>query len=330
MARMVNTVTGPVSSDQLGGVLAHEHFIFGYPGFHGDVSFDTFNTDAYLAHISAVADTLKKQGIKTVVDATPNECGRDPELLKKVSEVTGLNIICSTGYYYEEESASSYFTFRTVLGFDTENEIYELMKRETGDGIAKTGIKAGVVKLASGKGAISKYEMLFFKAACRLARENKDIRIITHTSEGTCILEQAELFLSEGVNPKQVQIGHFCGTTDVMVQSKALEMGFYGAFDRLGLENMVGAPYDKYRFACIAALVSAGFGDQLVLSTDHIQAFRGRPYTFPPQMIEAHFKNWRWEYIMDGVLPALKKLGLSDEQLHKFMFDNPARFYGEV
>ncbi|HET7580466.1 MAG TPA: phosphotriesterase-related protein, partial [Bacillales bacterium] len=33
MARTVNTVTGPVSTDDLGKTMMHEHFVFGYPGF---------------------------------------------------------------------------------------------------------------------------------------------------------------------------------------------------------------------------------------------------------------------------------------------------------
>lgn len=30
--KMVETVTGPITVDQLGKTLIHEHFVFGYPG----------------------------------------------------------------------------------------------------------------------------------------------------------------------------------------------------------------------------------------------------------------------------------------------------------
>ena len=39
MATTVNTVTGPISSDELGKTLMHEHFFFGYPGYAGDTTF---------------------------------------------------------------------------------------------------------------------------------------------------------------------------------------------------------------------------------------------------------------------------------------------------
>ncbi len=46
---------------------------------------------------------------KPMVDATPNECGRNVLVNKAVSEQTGLNVIAASGYYYEEEGAPAYF-----------------------------------------------------------------------------------------------------------------------------------------------------------------------------------------------------------------------------
>ena len=34
----VNTVTGPVAASELGRTLMHEHFLFGFCGFQGDVN----------------------------------------------------------------------------------------------------------------------------------------------------------------------------------------------------------------------------------------------------------------------------------------------------
>jgi phosphotriesterase-related protein len=36
MATLVNTVTGQISSEDLGKTLVHEHFALGSPGFQGD------------------------------------------------------------------------------------------------------------------------------------------------------------------------------------------------------------------------------------------------------------------------------------------------------
>ena len=125
----VNTVLGPISADKLGKTLFHEHFVFGYPGFQGDTTMGGFDREAALQVGIQVAEKLISHGVKTVTDATTNECGRNPELLREISEQTGLQIICSSGYYYEGESAPAYFKFRAGLG-DIEAEVHEMYTRE--------------------------------------------------------------------------------------------------------------------------------------------------------------------------------------------------------
>lgn len=93
MSSIVETVTGPISANQLGKTLIHEHFIFGYPGFQGDVTLGSFNEEAALKEAVEIAQVMASHGVDTVVDPTPNECGRNPLFLKKVSEATGLQII---------------------------------------------------------------------------------------------------------------------------------------------------------------------------------------------------------------------------------------------
>ena len=328
---MINTVTGPVSSDDLGGVLAHEHIYFGYPGYQGDASCNVWDEERFFGVIEPVIAEIKAQGIRTVVDATPNDMGRNPELLKKVSERCGINIICSTGYYYETGGAPAYWNFRRGFGFPVEDELYELFLKELTEGIAGSGIKAGVMKVGSSIGEITEYERLMFKVACRIAREDPDARIVTHCSHGTMLKEQAELFIEEGVNPKQVQLGHFCDTVDLSVQIDVLEKGFYAGFDRFGMVGFDGMPFDDDRMAAICALTGAGFGDRILLSHDRLYWFAGREFIFPQQIVDAIIKEWHWPYVMGKVIPKLNAMGLTETQTHRFMFENPAAFYsGEV
>lgn len=44
MSQFIETVTGPIPVDQLGKTLIHEHFIFGYPGYQGDVTLPLWNS----------------------------------------------------------------------------------------------------------------------------------------------------------------------------------------------------------------------------------------------------------------------------------------------
>lgn len=98
MAATVNTVMGPGSSDEFGKTLMHEHFFFGHPGYAGDTTFGSNSREDIINIGIDVAERAKAHGVETIVDATPNECGQDPEILREISERAEIKIICSTGY----------------------------------------------------------------------------------------------------------------------------------------------------------------------------------------------------------------------------------------
>ena len=327
MSRMVNTVCGPVSSDKLGIVLAHEHIIFGFPGFQGDMSLNAFNREEMVKQCSEhLADLKMKYGLQTLVEATPNECGRDVRLYKEISEKSGVNIICSTAYFLEAQGAPAYFYSR-MDEHDVHNEIYEIFEQEFNRGIEGTEIKAGVVKVCSSLGETTDYEKMFFKAAGKIASNNKDVRIITHTTQGTCAMEQVNLLIESGADPAQIQIGHFGGYLDIEGQKEVLSKGVYVAFDRMGIDGFWGMPEDKWRYKSIMSLIDSGYGDKILLSNDWVMFKYGRKEDAKSPVTDK-MKIWNWTHLFEHDLPNLNKLGLSEEQCDMFVKQNPAEFYG--
>ncbi|KAF0994909.1 phosphotriesterase [Geobacillus sp. TFV-3] len=324
MAKTVETVLGPVPVERLGKTLIHEHFLFGYPGFQGDVTRGPFREDEALRVAVEAAEKMKRHGIQTVVDPTPNDCGRNPAFLRRVAEETGLNIICATGYYYEGEGAPPYFKFRQLLG-TAEDDIYHMFMAELTEGIADTGIKAGVIKLASSKGRITEYEKLFFRAAARAQKETGAV-IITHTQEGTMGPEQAAYLLEHGADPKKIVIGHMCGNTDPDYHRRTLAYGVYIAFDRFGIQGMVGAPTDEERVRTLLALLRGGYADRIMLSHDTVNLWLGRPFELPGPFAEM-MKNWHVEHLFVNIIPVLKYEGISDEVLEQMFIGNPAALF---
>ena len=61
MSKMVNTVTGPVSSDSLGKTFIHEHIRFGYSGCQGDLTVAPVNREEALATCAGVIKPLVDQ-----------------------------------------------------------------------------------------------------------------------------------------------------------------------------------------------------------------------------------------------------------------------------
>jgi phosphotriesterase-related protein len=228
----VNTVCGRILPDELGITLAHEHIVFGYPGWYAD-TLGTFDRKTIIDNSVGIYNNLReKYNLNTVIDATTNDCGREPEIYKEISEKTGINIICCTGLYSEAEGAAAYFKFRDTIS-DIVNEIYEIFMKDITEGIRKTGIKAGAIKVASSHGKITPYEMKVFQAAAKASKET-GVPIITHTEGGTMGPEQADLLISEGASPNKIVIGHMCDNVDLKYQLEVLEKGVSIAFDRMG------------------------------------------------------------------------------------------------
>lgn len=324
----INTVTGPIRPEELGPTLVHEHALFAYPGYTGDITAGALDHDLAMERCLAACTMAKSHGIRTIVDATPNECGRDPLFLRELSERAELNIVCSTGYYYEGQGAPHYFNFRQVLGFPVEEEIYEMMVREIMVGIGNTRVRAGVIKLGSSKHTITEYERLFFRAGAR-AQQETGAPIITHTTEGTMGPEQAELLIALGADPRKIQIGHMDGSTDPQYHKATMDHGVKIAFDSCGIQRMLGMPMDATRVDVLTGLLQSDYGSQIMLSHDYVMHWLGRPLPVPPP-IRQLLPNWHLSGIFTYHLPALRANGISEAQIEALLVENPRRlFVGE-
>ena len=80
--------------------------------------------------------------------------------MREIAEKSEMNVVCTTGFYFEEMGLPVYWRARTV------EEIAELYIREITHGIGTTGVKAGAIKVATGAPAITTLEHKFLDAAC--------------------------------------------------------------------------------------------------------------------------------------------------------------------
>lgn len=312
------TVTGPILPDELGMTLMHEHFTFAYPGWFADDSLAPYNRDAAEAACLKVLDDVKKLGVKTIVDATAADVGgRDPILLRNLSIKSGVNIIAATGLFPESAGAGGYYKWQsTMRGRNLEEDIYELFSTEINIGIRRSGVKAGILKVATGDPNISDYESAVFKAAVRVAKET-GVPIITHTEAATVGPAQQDLFLSLGADPERVMIGHQNNSEVIDYAMRQLQKpGFYLGFDRVN-PLMSAAAEDN-----IVSLVVQGYGGRIMLSHDCIFVWLGRPGTLPPQ-----YAGWYPDFLFKKLLPKMKRAGVTDEQINRILVDNPRRFF---
>ncbi len=318
----IETVTGPISVDELGVTLMHEHLFIGYPGAEADTLRPGPSREEMLATCIEKVHSMQELGIQSMLDPCPNDLGRDVTLAAEVARATGFNIICATGLYKQDEGGMAYWHFRRSIGTAVQN-MAELFIHELKNGIADTGIKPGIIKIATGEGAITEYEYDVMEAAA-IASLETGAPITTHTDQGTMGEQQQQFFLGKGIAPHKIIIGHSCGSDDHQYHMNILDKGSYLGFDRFGLDVLMP---DEQRVKSLMALLNKQQQNQIVISHDSVWCTRGEP--FPMELVNemdseslfnpTHFHN--------KILPKLLELGATQEQIDTMLIDNPRRFF---
>ena len=120
-------------------------------------------------------------------------------------------------------------------------------------------------------------------------------------------------------------IGHLDGCTDIDELFKILEQGVYGAFDRLGLQQMAGTLVENRRIALIAGLAMSGYGDKIMLAHDSIAWNLGESWNYPDE-VKHVLKNWNWTHVFEDVIPLLKQMGVPENIAEGMVDLNPRDF----
>lgn len=315
---MINTVLGPISPDALGVTLMHEHLIIGWSGCQMDSSAPPFQRQEARKLCVDRMQELKALGLRTFLDPCPMDIGRDVEFMAEVSQASGVNIICATGLYHEHLGATAYFRFRAQFA-DAAAEMAEVFTKEITEGIGSTGIKAGIIKVATQAHKISPYEEMVLRAAARVAKST-GARITTHTDDGTMGREQLDLFAAEGADLRRVIVGHSCGSADLRYHVDMLDRGCYLGFDRFGLDFLQP---DRLRTAALIGLAGIGFHNRIVLSHDTVWCSLGRPLPLHGDLIP----NWHPTHVFKNIVPALREAGVSQEKIDAMLIHNPREFF---
>jgi phosphotriesterase-related protein len=321
------TVTGPVDAANLGRALVHEHIVISYMGEELDPNYSWKPEDTIPRAVDKMAELLD-MGFRTFVDPCPIELGRNPELYAEIAQRSGMNIVCTTGFYTEHLGSGLPFYWRAR---DPE-EIAEFYVGELTNGIGRTGIRPGAIKAATGVEVTPAERRCLMGAA--QAHVATGVAIITHTEHSRNGDVQQEIFAEQGADPSRILIGHQDEQTDVAEIRKLAERGTFVGIDRVGLEIL--AP-DERRAEHAATLIHEGYGSQLCLSQDHICSLTAprMSHWIPPENRNARAEHkaaidWQvtghpYTYLVTDFVPRLKERGVADDVIESILVDNPRR-----
>ena len=302
----VNGVLGPIEGEDLGFTLMHEHILIANWSMRQSFA-DWLDVDAHVLHASAEVRRAAEHGVRTIVDLTPINLGRDIHVIRAVAERAEAQVIAATGFYFHDEP--------WLAGWEVDR-LVEILLRDIEVGIQGTDSKAGIIKAATAEAGVTKINRKTLQVAARLQKAS-GVPISTHTTpHDRNGLDQQDVFEEEGVDLSRVVIGHCGDTSDLEYLEQILRRGSTIGMDRFGLDMIM--PMQE-RVVTIAELCRRGWAERMVLSHDaccHIDFFPpGTP--MPPR--------WNYRHICDDVVPALRKEGVSEEEIRAMTVDTPRR-----
>ncbi|MFT3853286.1 MAG: hypothetical protein QM733_11180 [Ilumatobacteraceae bacterium] len=315
----IDTVRGPIDTGDLGRVLMHEHvFVLSTEIME---NYETgWDEEARVADAVARLRELKDAGISTIVDLTVVGLGRYIPRIQRVNAEVDINIIAATGLYTYND-VPHYYHFRGPgRMFDQPELMVEQFVHDVEHGIADTGVKAGMFKCATDEPGVTEGVERVLRAVAQAHRAT-GVPISTHTHAHTRRgLEQQDIFEQEGVDLNQVVIGHSGDTTDLDYLKEIMARGSYIGMDRFGIDVLL--PFED-RVNTVAALCEQGFAGQMVLSHD-AACFND---WLPEDQLPIATPNWHYLHITRDVVPALKELGVTDEQIDQMLVGNPRAIF---
>lgn len=293
------TVTGPVDPPRAGTMLPHEHVMstFGSPA----AETAAYDRSTLLGAVLPYLRKIRSLGCSALADCTAVYFGRDPVLLREISEKSGILILTNTGYYGAAGGRYIPDHART----ESVDQIAARWISESERGIAGTRIRPGFIKLGFDAGPLSDLSEKLLRAAARTHLKT-GLVIAAHTGNNPDgVHRQLKLLREEGVSPSAWIWVH---ANSVESAEPLLEAARAGAWIELdGVRPETTATH----LELLGALRGSGFLGRVLLSHD---GNSHRPGDFTPKPYHSLFTDF---------IPTLHKEGYRGDEVRQLIAGNP-------
>jgi phosphotriesterase-related protein len=317
----IETVHGQVSERDLGATLMHEHIFIVNPELESNYPNPYWDEDQAVQAARAGLTELAAKGISTVVDLTVAGLGRCIPRIQQVAEGLAINLVVATGYYTKRDLPAYFQMHGPGRPAGGPEPLVEMFRTDIVEGIAGTGVKAGIIKVVTDIHGVTPDVRRVLEAAAIVSVETRT-PITTHSSAAhRGGLEQQKIFAANGVELDRVVIGHCGDTTDVDYLCALMDNGSTIGLDRFGMNAHVTA---EERIQTLLELLERGYAGRIVLSHDASYfSTNQEPH------VRAHLHpDWKHTYIPDEILPTLRARGVEEHLVTQMLVDNPARILG--
>ena len=311
---MINTVTGPADPGDLGLTMAHEHVLLTSAGInrtYPELAERGRTREKAISQLRAA----REGGLGTIVDVTPMDLGRDAGLLREVSEASGVRIVAATGVWFDVPR---------IFWAMAPGEIAPLFVREIESGIEDTGVRAGVIKVASHIGGVTPQAETVLRAAA-IAQEATGVPVTCHSYAPERVGDrQLDILTAAGVDPSRICIGHSDDSDELDYLTGVVERGAWLGFDHLNFGHREGALTLEQRLANLVRLLDAGHAGRIMFGQDWAV---NMPVLGAGLLAEREAYNPHgYLFVVKVVLPRLLEMGVDRATIERITVDNPRRF----
>jgi len=300
----IMTVRGRINADDLGFTLSHEHILVDFIGAE-KVNEGRYNADEVFATALPFLKDVKQKGCSTFVDCTPAYIGRDVQLLQRLSNASGLNIVSTTGYY---GAAQEKYLPRHAYS-ETAEQLAARWIDEWKNGIDGSSIKPGLIKSGVDKTPLSEVQAKIIDAAARTHLAT-GLTIGIHTGSGDAANEELKILERRGVAPSARIWIHAQNEKNQSYHIEAAQRGSWVSFDGVSPDSID----ENLRF--LQMMKDKKLLDSVLVSQDsgwyHVGEPKGGTYN-------------HYNCIFTDFIPALKQKGFTQKEIDVIFITNPAK-----
>jgi phosphotriesterase-related protein len=303
-ASTIQTVTGPLAADALGLTLMHEHVLVDFIGAE-QVSAARYDADQAFKTVLPHLQRIRTLGCTSFVECTPAYLGRDPRLLKRLADASGLNILTNTGYYgaaKDKHLPRHAFT-------ESAEQLAARWRAEFEDGLDGTGIKPAFMKIGVDDAPLSEVDAKLVRAAAIVSKATGR-PVASHTSTGAAALAEIEILDRAGVPPGRFIWVHAHNERDAAFHVRAARAGAWVEFD--GISEATVARHVEL----VQHMKGEGVLERVLVSQDAGWYHVGEPGggTFRP-----------FDTLFTRFVPALREAGFGSDDVRQLLAVNPRR-----
>jgi len=252
-AALAQTAPQPVNIP--GSILVHEHVLVDFIGAD-KFSRDRYNLEDAFKVCRPYLEALKKHGCARLQECTPNYLGRDPRLLRRLTEATGIDLWTNTGLY----GARNHIFLPDYAKTETAEQLARRWLGELKTGV--DGMKPRFVKIGVNDAPLHPLDRKLVEAAAIVARES-GLTVASHTGgRGPAAVEQLEIFTSRKAPLAKFVWVHAQSEKDHAFHEKVARAGAWVEFDGISASSAA------WHRDCVLKMDQLGLIEKTLVSQD--------------------------------------------------------------